>query len=80
MSYRANGTRANDHRANGNRADVVEQLRSTLENISISFDSSSSKDVNGVIKNLISAVQNLTDNLSGLQNKMEMLENRFRSQ
>ena len=80
MSYRANGTRANDHRANGNRADVVGQLRSTLENISISFDSSSSKDVNGVIKNLISAVQNLTDNLSGLQNKMEMLENRFRSQ
>ena len=80
MSYRANGTRANDHRANGNRADVVGQLRSTLENIFISFDSSSSKDVNGVIKNLISAVQNLTDNLSGLQNKMEMLENRFRSQ
>ena len=80
MSYRANGTRANDYRANGNRADVVGQLRSTLENISISFDSSSSKDVDGVIKNLISAVQNLTDSLSGLQNKMEMLENRFRSQ
>jgi len=80
MSYRANGTRANDYRANGNRADVVGQLRSILENISRSFDSSSSKDVNGVIKNLISAVQNLTDSLSGLQNKMEMLENRFRSQ
>ena len=58
----------------------IGQLRSTLENISRSFDSSSSKDVNGVIKNLISAVQNLTDSLSGLQNKMEMLENRFRSQ
>ena len=80
MVNRANGTRANDHRANGNKADVVGQLRSSLENIFISFDSSSSKDVNGVIKNLISAVQNLTDNLSGLQNKMEMLENRFRSQ
>jgi len=58
----------------------IGQLRSTLENISLSFDSSTSKDVNGVIKNLISAVQNLTNNLSGLQNKMENLENRFRSQ
>ena len=26
MSYRANGTRANDHRANGNKADVVAPL------------------------------------------------------
>ena len=26
MTYRANGTRANDHRANGNRANVVAPL------------------------------------------------------
>lgn len=58
------------------------QLKNILQNNSITqdVDISSSNDINGIIKNLVSAVQALTTNLITTQEKVDNLERRMRSQ
>ena len=58
----------------------IGRLRTTLENHVINPDISDSNEIKDVVRNLITAVDALTDNLSNIQTKVEGLDRQFRIQ